>query len=65
MQGGIEKRVIENYEGGIRKLLIQDSSAHIVLRNSEGLKKWLKKGEYELLKMLSLHYSVVYMHFYK
>ena len=40
MQGGIEKRVTENYEeGGLRKLLIQDSSAHIVLRNSEGLKK--------------------------
>ncbi|RGB31141.1 ribosomal RNA-processing protein 7-domain-containing protein [Rhizophagus diaphanus] len=43
MQGGIEKNVIRNFEeGGLRKLLIPDSSAHIVFQNSEGLKKALK-----------------------
>jgi len=43
MQGGIEKGVIGNYEeGGLRKLLIPDSSAHIVFQNSEGLKKALE-----------------------
>ncbi|CAB4480955.1 hypothetical protein RhiirA5_408172 [Rhizophagus irregularis] len=43
MQGGIEKNVIRNFEeGGLRKLLIPDSSAHIVFQNSEGLKKALE-----------------------
>ncbi|RIA90590.1 ribosomal RNA-processing protein 7-domain-containing protein [Glomus cerebriforme] len=43
VQGGIEKRVIGNYkEGGLRKLLIPDSSAHIVFQTSEGLKKALE-----------------------
>ncbi|CAG8441565.1 2953_t:CDS:2 [Rhizophagus irregularis] len=42
-EGGIEKNVIRNFEeGGLRKLLIPDSSAHIVFQNSEGLKKALE-----------------------
>ncbi|GBB91618.1 hypothetical protein RclHR1_00190031 [Rhizophagus clarus] len=43
MQGGIEKSIIEKFkEGELRKLLIPDSSAHIVFQKSEGLKKALE-----------------------
>jgi hypothetical protein len=40
---GIEKSVIGHFEeGGLRKLLMPDSSAHIVFQNSEGLKEALE-----------------------
>lgn len=46
IQGGIEKNVIRNFEeGGLRKLLIPGSSAHIVFQNSEGLKKALEMAQ--------------------
>jgi ribosomal RNA-processing protein 7 len=43
VQGGIERRVIGNYEEDrLRKLLIPGSSAHIIFQKSEGLKKALE-----------------------